>query len=156
VEPGRNPSKLSGGCQCGAVRFLVLAPPEESSICHCRMCQKASGQPFMALARVKAADLSWTRGAPALFQSSTLVERGFCRECGTPLTYRVLDSDTISVSVCSFDDPRAAPPTIQYGVESELPWFATLAALPRMGTDDYLTPDQAARFQNRQHPDHDR
>jgi hypothetical protein len=119
------------------------------------MCQKASGQPFMALARVKRGDLVWTRGAPAIFQSSNLAERGFCRDCGTPLTYRFVEEDTISVAVGSLDDPRAAAPTIQYGVEGELPWSATLPSLPRRRTEDFLTADQASRFENRQHPDHD-
>ena len=56
------------------------------------MCQKASGQPFMALARVKPRDLVWTRGKPTIFKSSNLAERGFCPDCGTPLTYRFLES----------------------------------------------------------------
>jgi hypothetical protein len=146
---------LNGGCQCGAVRYALKTPPEESSICHCRMCQKASGQPFMALARVKLPDLVWTRGAPAIFASSNLAERGFCKDCGTPLTYRFFAEDNISVAVGSLDDPRAAPPTIQYGVEGELPWCASLPTLPRRRTEEFLTPDQAARFQNHQHPDHD-
>jgi hypothetical protein len=104
---------------------------------------------------VKRGDLVWTRGAPAIFQSSNLAERGFCRECGTPLTYRFVEDANISVAVGSLDDPRTAPPTIQYGVEGELPWCATLSTLPRRRTEDSLTADQAARFENHQHPDHD-
>jgi hypothetical protein len=137
------------------VRYRLSTPPEESSICHCRMCQKASGQPFMALARVKRGDLTWTRGTLAVFQSSNLAERGFCRDCGTPLTYRFVEEDNISVAVGSLDDPRAAPPTIQYGVEGELPWCASLSTLPRRRTDEILSADQASRFANHQHPDHD-
>jgi hypothetical protein len=155
VTSTHTPTRWTGGCQCGAVRYALKTPPEESSICHCRMCQKASGQPFMALARVKYGALTWTRGTPTMFQSSNLAERGFCRDCGTPLTYRFVEDDNISVAVGSLDDPRAAPPTVQYGVESELPWCAALPALPRQRTDDNLTADQASRFANRQHPDHD-
>jgi hypothetical protein len=155
VTSAHRVTTLTGGCQCGAVRYALKTPPEESSICHCRMCQKASGQPFMALARVKHGDLVWTRGTPAIFHSSNLAERGFCRDCGTPLTYRFVEDRNISVAVGSLDDPRAAPPTVQYGVESELPWCATLATLPRQRTDDSLTADQVSRFENRQHPDHD-
>jgi hypothetical protein len=148
-------TRWTGGCQCGAVRYVLATAPEESSICHCRMCQKASGQPFMALARVRLPDLRWTRGAPTIFRSSNLVERGFCNRCGTPLTYRFLENGGISVSVCSLDDSEAAAPTLQYGVESELTWTGTLTALPRQRTEDYLTPDQAARFVSHQHPDRD-
>jgi hypothetical protein len=155
VDTTTGSAPWTGGCQCGAVRFALKTLPEESSICHCRMCQKASGQPFMALARVKRGDLTWTRGAPTIFASSNLAERGFCRACGTPLTYRFLAEDTISVAVGSLDDPRLAPPTIQYGVEGELPWCASLPTLPRQRTEEFLTADQTARFQNDQHPDHD-
>jgi hypothetical protein len=43
-------AEWTGGCQCGAVRYQLLTPPEHACICHCRMCQRASGQPFMAFA----------------------------------------------------------------------------------------------------------
>ena len=63
---------LTGGCQCGAVRFAVSAPPARISICHCRMCQKASGAPFASFADIEHEDFSWTRGKPAAFQSSSI------------------------------------------------------------------------------------
>jgi hypothetical protein len=120
------------------------------------MCQKASGQPFMALARIKQGKLQWTRGTLSVFKSSNLVERGYCRDCGTPLTYRVIDSDDISVAVCSLDDPSVVPPTVQYGVESQLAWCASLPGLPRQSTEDSMPPGFGARLESRQHPDHDR
>ena len=55
----------SGGCQCGAVRFRVDDELGEASICHCRMCQKASGAPFASLADIPLEQFSWTRGKPA-------------------------------------------------------------------------------------------
>src|SRR3979411_38822 len=51
--------------------------PVHASVCHCRMCQKASGGPLMAFARVKKAGLRWTRGQPAGFRSSSLVDTHF-------------------------------------------------------------------------------
>jgi hypothetical protein len=89
---------MTGGCQCGAVRYALAAMPTAPSICHCRMCQKAFGSYFAPLAGVRLAEIAWTRGALATFRSSDKVERGFCRDCGTPLTYRVLGRDRISVS----------------------------------------------------------
>jgi hypothetical protein len=145
-------TRLTGGCQCGAVRYVLMTAPEESSICHCRMCQKASGQPF---APVRLENLHWTRGEPTIFRSSNFAERGFCEACGTPLSYRIFESDSISVIACSLDDPRVATPTAQYGIESELPWSASLNTLPRHRTDEWLTPEQAARFVSHQHPDRD-
>ena len=117
ISPWR--SRLTGGCQCGAVRYELMAPPKRACICHCRMCQKASGQPFMAFATVEAgATCSWTRGAPGVFKSSNVAQRGFCKDCGTPLTFK-FEGEEISVTTGSLDDPAAAPPTVQYGVESD-------------------------------------
>ena len=45
---GDEPLAMSGGCQCGAVRFRVTSFGR-SSVCHCRMCQKATGGLFAAL-----------------------------------------------------------------------------------------------------------
>ena len=42
--------RLTGGCQCGAVRYALLEPPSNPHICHCRMCQKAFGSFFAPLA----------------------------------------------------------------------------------------------------------
>ena len=37
MSENRTPA-LTGGCQCGAVRYALYAVPPEPSICHCRMC----------------------------------------------------------------------------------------------------------------------
>jgi hypothetical protein len=78
----------SGGCQCGAVRFRIEGALHRPSICHCRMCQKATGNFYAPLVSVRNAKLTWTRGEPTRFRSSNHVSRGFCEKCGTPLTYR--------------------------------------------------------------------
>ena len=78
------PEALTGGCQCGAVRFRATGP-FKVSLCHCRMCQKAFGNYFAPLVTAKAVE--WTRGTPALFRSSNMARRGFCSACGTPLFY---------------------------------------------------------------------
>src|SRR5947209_4503660 len=80
----RNPI-MTGGCQCGAVRYTLYAVPTRASVCYCRMCQKASGNYFLPLAGVKRDEFAWTRGSPGTFRSSELVERDFCPKCGTPL-----------------------------------------------------------------------
>jgi len=146
---------LTGGCQCGAVRYALSAAPVHVSVCHCRMCQKASGGPFMAFARVKKEHLRWTRGTPGAFRSSSLVERQFCDSCGTPLTYNFLEGPNISVSIGSLDRPASQDPELQYCIESELPWLAAMRALPGKRAEEYITPERAARFVNYQHPDHD-
>ena len=78
----------TGGCQCGAIRFRIEGELKGASICHCRMCQKAMGGFIGPFASPKdPAALTWTRGARKRFQSSNQVARGFCGDCGTPLTF---------------------------------------------------------------------
>lgn len=146
---------LTGGCQCGAVRYALYAEPTEPGICHCRMCQKAFGNYFSALAGVPPRNLAWTRGQLSVFRSSEAVERGFCRDCGTPLSYHVVGSDRISVSLGSLDEPRRVWPTVQDGVEGRVWSLADLDALPAETTEASIPPDMLARMRSRQHPDRD-
>ena len=146
---------FAGGCQCGAVRYVLTAAPRAASVCHCRMCQKAGGAPFMAFTGVKLANLVFTRGAPAKYSSSEIAERGFCAACGTPLTYQMKGSKRISVTIGSLDDPAAVAPDEQLGVEARLPWVAALAALPGQRVDEWLAEAKIEDVGNHQHPDHE-
>jgi hypothetical protein len=113
---------LTGGCQCGAVRFACDAPPENVHVCHCRMCQKAVGGPFAVICPVPKASFRVTRGAMSWFQSSDVARRGFCRDCGTPMAFDYPQDEGIGLLVGTFDRPDQVPPVVQYGNESRLPW----------------------------------
>ena len=144
-----------GGCQCGAVRFRVEGALGKTSICHCRMCQKAFGNFFAPLVHVEKAQMRWTKREPSRFQSSEHVLRGFCEACGTPLTYEA--DGGVSLAVGAFDDPSEVVPEIQYGVESRLAYTARLADLPeRPLVEDPAADACIAEMRSFQHPDHDR
>jgi hypothetical protein len=81
------------------------------------------------------------------------VERGFCRNCGTPLFFRYVDKDRISVSLGSLDEPARVVPGKQYGVESRLSFVADLPGLPGTRTEDDVPAEDRARLASRQHPD---
>lgn len=144
----------TGGCQCGAVRFRIRGTLKDSSICHCRMCQKAFGAYYAPLVSTRGAELDWTRGAPKRFRSSNFVSRGFCAECGTPLTYEAPDG--VAIAAGAFDDPSLVAPTIQFGMESKIDFVDRLHSLPGLRTEDDA---EAAPFVlnmvSCQHPDHD-
>ena len=108
---------------------------------------------FAPLATIKLADFAWTRGAPSIFASSPPVERGFCAACGTPLSFRFVETDRINVSIGSLDRPAEARPEGQFGAESRLPWFAELHDLPSATTEKTVPPSLLSRIESRQHPD---
>ncbi len=148
---GAGNRSYSGGCQCGAVRFCV-GRLGRASICHCRMCQKAFGSIGGLL--VTAHDLSWTRGAPRHFASSNTVRRGFCADCGTPLTYEYEGGTELAIA--AFDRAAEIAPVIQLAVESRLPWVDGLAALPtRTEEEAAKVAGFYASIVSCQHPDHD-
>jgi hypothetical protein len=144
----------SGGCQCGALRYALMSEPTHTSICWCRMCQKASGNYFQAFTGVPRADFVWTRGQPGTFHSSAAVARDFCRQCGTPLTYRRLAVDRISITVGSLDQPYDFPSEVQYGIENR-PHFADRITQGEGVTSAQSTAQAPGNYATRQHPDHD-
>lgn len=147
----------SGGCQCGAVRYRFTGKPRGAHICHCRMCQKAFGAFYAPLVGGPMDTFEVTRGEIALFRSSDLVERGFCRDCGTPLSFNHVGGHWMSVSIGSLDQPEAFPPKDQHGANSRLIWVNALGTLPDVAPIEERAPEIAAaiRTSNHQHPDHD-
>ncbi len=127
---------VEGGCQCGAVRYALKMAPVRTHYCHCRMCQRATGNLFAALAGCAQDRFEWTQGAPAFFASSTLARRGYCRECGTPLSFAYEDAPWIYVTIGSLDNTDLARPEKHYGIESQVHWLQIEDDLPREPTSD--------------------
>lgn len=125
---------MKGGCQCGRVRYSVGIDGDEAYLCHCRMCQRASGNFALAFRNVKKADVNWER-EPDRYASSPIASRGFCSACGTPLTFEFRDSDTMDLTIGSFDDPARFVPDGHYGIESRLPHWRDTDGLPGYRTD---------------------
>jgi hypothetical protein len=149
---------LTGGCQCGAVRYRAGVQPSNVHLCHCRMCQKAVGGPFAVICPVLKTDFQVTCGEIAWFTSSAVARRGFCRDCGTPLIFDYPPYPDIGVLAGSFDRPDLVPPVVQYGIESRVAWWHGIEALP--GDQPTYAEDPQGMLpriaaSNRQHPDHD-
>jgi len=145
---------MTGGCQCGAVRFRVEGELGEASICHCRMCQKAMGGLFGPFVGAPFEALVWTRGEPKRFQSSNKVRRGFCGDCGTPLTFEYGDRH-VSLAVGALDRPAAARFTEQLASAAQVPYFEDLAKLPVHPLEEPAAAVYLAGIVSYQHPDHD-
>lgn len=145
----------TGGCQCGAVRYRVDGDLANVSICYCRMCQKSSGQLVGIYGATPVSAITWTRGTAKIFRSSAVVERGFCADCGTNLTFRYMDKAHISLAIGSLDEPMRVALTAQYGIEGKMPWFDDLASVPGSPTDAAVPAERLQQFASFQHPDHD-
>lgn len=120
---------LSGGCQCGAVRYRAAKAPSEPHLCHCRMCQKAAGNYFMPLGGVAHTDFKITR------------------------------DDHVAITLGSLDRPQDVMPIAHSDAYARMPWFNEIFGLPDEGakdpTDDGGARYRDIRISNHQHPDHD-
>lgn len=126
---------MTGGCQCGRVRYAVEVEDDDAYLCHCRMCQRATGGIAAALKQVPRTAVSWAQVEPERYRSSPIARRGFCGQCGTPLTFEGDDSTGMDLTVGSFDDPYRFRPVSHSGVESRhAPWIDT-RGLPEERTD---------------------
>jgi hypothetical protein len=118
------------------------------------MCQKAVAGPFGSFVEINQDDFAWIRGSPATFRSSSIAERDFCAECGTPLSYRKINGSVIEILTGALDQPELAVPTYETGIEYKLAWLATLNELPGRTTEENDGFDEARCIVSYQHPDH--
>jgi hypothetical protein len=127
---------LSGGCLCGAVRYMVNAAPRVH-YCHCDMCRRATGSAFAVLAWVPLGQVMWTKAEPTVRKSSPIADRGFCSACGSPLTLSYDGSlEEVAIHVGTFDDPARLEPRYNYGAAQRLGWVCCGLDLPDHNTKE--------------------
>ena len=129
--------EMSGGCACGKVRYTATIHNDEAYLCHCRMCQRATGSVSIAFTSVKQAEVNF-EGEPDWYESSPIASRPYCAACGTSLGFRFKEgSDKMDLTVASFDDPSRFKPKHHFGAESiHRAWLDT-GGLPEIKTEDY-------------------
>jgi hypothetical protein len=88
----------------------------------------------MAFVRFSAHQVHWSM-SPDTFASSNVVERGFCRDCGTPLSYREVSGPNISLTINSLDDPESVRPELRFSGHMEVSWCSSLSSLPSKEMD---------------------
>lgn len=96
-------AEYRGGCLCGAVRVVARARSHTIGACHCETCFKWGGGPLLA---VECDDDVEFEGADSIsvFDSSAWAQRGFCRQCGTHLFYRLKEGGLYAIPVGLFED----------------------------------------------------
>lgn len=126
-------SMRGGQCQCGATRYQFDAGKIRwQGLCHCRDCQRATGAPVVGWLGIRDGHWHWVGREPARYASSAGVERGFCRTCGTPLSYA---SDRwpgeTHFLAATLDDPADYAPAFHVYTHFALPWARIDDTLPK-------------------------
>ncbi len=127
---------MAGGCACGRVRFSATVADDEAYLCHCRMCQRATGSVSIAFKNLMQADVSWESG-PDWYDSSPIAKRPYCARCGTSLGFQFKEGPNLDLTVAAFDDPSRFKPASHFGAESLHEAWIDTSSLPRHRCDEH-------------------
>ncbi len=119
---------FDGGCDCGAVRYRLLAEPLFVHCCHCRWCQRESGSAFALNALIETDHVEMLAGEAELVRTPS--ESGYgqliarCPSCRIALWSHYAGSGAAAsfVRVGTLDEPDRMPPDIHIFTRSKQPW----------------------------------
>ena len=96
---------LTGGCNCGGVRFEVTEPLVSASWCHCTRCQRRTGRAASPQARAKPGSLRVLQGEDLLraWEPPDGFAKVFCSACGSSMWSRSPDGTSFAVRFGVFD-----------------------------------------------------
>lgn len=100
-----NTTERQGHCLCGAVKITARHASDNVGVCHCGMCRRWTGGPFLALSCGTDVIIEGEENI-TLYDSSPWAERGFCAKCGTNLFYRLKETGDLEVVAGLFDDTK--------------------------------------------------
>ncbi len=127
---------LSGGCNCGAVRYQIAGAPLGVIACHCTSCRRQSGAAFSVNLVVRA-DTMTIEGELASWpdpdtESGAPIDRQFCARCGSPIrSVPTAAPKMIAVKAGTLDAPEGFAPQMHIWTRSALPWATIPEGLPR-------------------------
>ena len=121
----------TGGCLCGAVRYRITGELIWAGYCHCHSCRRFTGSVVTNWVGVADSGVEFTCGHSTVYAAPG-VERGFCAQCGSSLTYRAdRFPDYIQLHIGSLDDPEAVAPMAHVHCAEKPAWFDVDDELPR-------------------------
>ena len=127
---------LTGGCNCGGVRYEISEPLVSAGYCHCTRCQRRTGSAASASARVAPGSLRLVQGLDLLraWKPEDGFAKVFCGACGSHLWSEHPDDPEIrAVRLGSFDsDPGVRPQDHQFTA-----YAAAWEAIPDDGLPRY-------------------
>lgn len=129
-------SKRTGGCLCGAVRYVAAEVPGHMHACHCSICRKISGSATISL-NIPHRAMTVTGGQHVVtYASSDWAARSFCGRCGSGLWYRLTgagaDTADYIISAGTLDDLTGLALTREIYVDMKPEGYAFAGDHPRL------------------------
>jgi hypothetical protein len=126
----------TGGCSCGAIRYVITAEPVRGFLCQCHDCQRDSGAGHTSVAVFPRAAMQITGEVVEHLRtadSGAQKRKGFCGNCGSPLYNKPQNvPDLIGVFVGTLDDPSRFKPEMVMFASRGHDWDHLDPALPKL------------------------
>jgi hypothetical protein len=138
-----NGQQVGGGCLCGAVRFTIAVPTLFCGHCHCNMCRRNHGAPYVTWFAVMRSQLSVDSGKDELtrYESSEHGSRSFCRRCGSALFCEsTRHPDVVDIPLANMDGPIDRLPEMHIYFDDRAAWTVIGDDLPRLGGSTGMEP----------------
>jgi len=127
-----NDGPHNGSCLCGEIEFEARAKPLCAAYCHCRSCRVNTGAPVAAYVGFAHDQVHYVHGERAFYQSSPGVQRGFCRNCSTPMTYESKRwPGEVHIHISALHQPELFLPEAHIYCAERIPWLEIHDHLPR-------------------------
>ena len=127
-------SKIVGGCMCGAIRYEATSDAVMQANCYCRDCQHSTGGAFAPVLLVPKDAFKVSKGQLKYYDvkgdSGNTVSRGFCSECGSPISTLLAGMPFTAIKAGSLDDPNQFTPTASIFVGSAPKWAPHFPGVP--------------------------
>ncbi|MEW6645471.1 MAG: GFA family protein [Pseudomonadota bacterium] len=125
----------SGGCLCGAVRYVLKSEPRAIAVCHCTHCQKQSGSLFSLNLMIREADYEQS-GDTRIYvdegDSGQPVYRHFCGSCGSPILATIAAAPgKVVVKAGTLDSMDGLQPKTEIYTDHAVEWLAPVAGAAR-------------------------
>lgn len=121
-QQGHKQQERHGHCLCGAVRITAKDASTDVGACHCSMCRRWGGGPFMEINCGNTVEIQGEDHI-AVYDSSDWAERGFCRTCGTHLFYRLKDTQEHMIPVGLFEEDAGLTLALQVFIDQKPPYY---------------------------------
>ncbi|MBX2867653.1 MAG: GFA family protein [Acidiferrobacterales bacterium] len=113
-----------GRCLCGGVTFEITTCTPSCVNCHCESCRRQCSSPMTTYIGVPDGQWRWSGSLPKVFHSPPWVERSFCENCGTPMSFRSRKmSDVMHFYLAALENPALFQPTMHVAYEEKLSWL---------------------------------
>ena len=95
--------QIQGQCLCGSVKITAAQAEPHIGACHCDMCRRWTTSPMQTIGCGNQVSFQGEENI-GIYSSSEWAERGFCKQCGSALFYRIKQNGNHFMAAGLFDN----------------------------------------------------